>query len=282
LDAAVEARRARDDGQLALFAEPVQTAMPVSYPDLPPFSLRERLDHEREYLGLYVSGHPLDAYRHILDRPGIFSLSALAELRDRTVAKVAGLVREKKGIQTRKGEPMLFLTLEDRAGRVEVVVFPDAYRRYRAIIEGAEALVIEGTVDRQDEQVKLLLRRAWDLDAVAERLRASETRGVASSSPVDPPVSPAAGSPSPADASPPPDAEASRVYIKVPRHAQTRTHLARLKAVLALHAGTVPVVLYLEATGEARALSARYAVAPSDALQAAVERLFGPGTYAVR
>ncbi|GAB6934552.1 DNA polymerase III subunit alpha [Calditerricola yamamurae] len=282
LDAAVEARRARDDGQLALFAEPVQTAMPVSYPDLPPFSLRERLDHEREYLGLYVSGHPLDAYRHILDRPGIFSLSALAELRDRTVAKVAGLVREKKGIQTRKGEPMLFLTLEDRAGRVEVVVFPDAYRRYRAVIEGAEALVIEGTVDRQDEQVKLLLRRAWDLDAVAERLRASETRGVASSSPVDPPVSPAAGSPSPADASPPPDAEASRVYIKVPRHAQTRTHLARLKAVLALHAGTVPVVLYLEATGEARALSARYAVAPSDALQAAVERLFGPGTYAVR
>jgi DNA polymerase III subunit alpha len=206
-------RQERDADQLNLFAgedggEPARP--PSEYPDVPPFTRSQRLKEERELLGVYLSGHPLDQFAHLVNRPEVHAVSSLADCaRDQTV-KVVGMIVEERRIQTKKGEPMAFVTLEDKTAQVEMVVFPKVYAKHADLLARERIVVVEARVDHQDDAVKLLASRMWDAEALPR--------------PSTEPV----------------------LFVKITPEQERDSTLHRLQRLFVEKRGTIPVVLYYE------------------------------------
>ncbi|MCF6094628.1 DNA polymerase III subunit alpha [Microaerobacter geothermalis] len=153
--------------QMILFDEET-SGFPVLYEDIPPFSKREELTHERELLGLYLSGHPLDNYSKITR--DFDSIHHLHEKKDGEWVKVAGLVLEVKSITTKKGEKMAFLLLEDKMGQVEVTIFPREYQKNQHVLNRDVPLIVEGRVHHTEETVKITANRLFSLEEKQKEL----------------------------------------------------------------------------------------------------------------
>jgi len=121
------------------------------------FDERELLRLEKETLGLYVSEHPLERVRGELRRKTDCALSELERRRDGEVVTVGGIVSGLKQVTTRRGEPMVFATLDDPTGSAEVVVFNSTYAASREHLEADRILVVKGRVDhKQAGETKLV------------------------------------------------------------------------------------------------------------------------------
>ena len=112
------------------------------------WSMKERLNGERDTLGLYLTGHPIDEYdeelKHLVG-------SRLSNLRaDKSKQTVAGLVVAMRIMKTKRGDTMAFVTLDDRTGRLEVAIFADTYNEHRDKLIKDALLVIEGQVSNDD------------------------------------------------------------------------------------------------------------------------------------
>ena len=139
---------------------------------MPPgeFEKPELLQLEKETLGLYVSEHPLHAVRDQLRRKTDCTLAELERRRDGEVVTVGGIVSALKQLTTKKGEPMVFLTLDDPTGGGEVVVFNSTYATARDLCVTERILVIKGRVDhKQQGETKLLAMEVTAFEAVPER-----------------------------------------------------------------------------------------------------------------
>jgi DNA polymerase-3 subunit alpha len=145
---------------------------PKHHPVIPPgeFEKPELLQLEKETLGLYVSEHPLHAVREQLRRKTDCTLAELERRRDGEVVTVGGIVSAVKQLTTKKGEPMVFLTLDDPTGGGEVVVFNSTYAAARDLCVTERILVIKGRVDhKQQGETKLLAMDVTAFEAVPER-----------------------------------------------------------------------------------------------------------------
>ncbi|OYD08419.1 DNA polymerase III subunit alpha [Paludifilum halophilum] len=158
-------QRRRSEDQLQLFDEAANTSSETrfSYDGVKPFSSREQLELERELLGLYLSGHPLDAFRETIRIHTSHTLEEMDRCREEERISVGGLIREVKAITTRRGEPMAFVTLEDRSRQVEVVVFPRTLRQYRPLLQTDRAVKVSGKVNHHEKGVKILADTVEDL-----------------------------------------------------------------------------------------------------------------------
>ncbi|MGN0435807.1 MAG: DNA polymerase III subunit alpha [Wujia sp.] len=144
----------------------------VQYPDVEEFSKEELLEKEKEMLGIYVSGHPLDEYMDIINkRVNVSSLDFMADeetgsfkVTDRKSCTIGGLVEEVTVKTTRKGDSMAFVTFEDLYGTVELVVFPREYMRYRDILVKNNKLIIRGTASVSEEEAKLIVSEIKTLE----------------------------------------------------------------------------------------------------------------------
>ena len=144
---AQSAQADRDRGQMSLFGDTeAAPAMTITLPDVPEFDPLERLIQEKEQLGFYISGHPLEEYRDIIENYTTASTQTLAAHRMDSDVFVAGLITEVKNITTRKGDAMAVLGFEDLEGTVEVVVFPDTYKKAGELVEG-RAIWMRGIVN---------------------------------------------------------------------------------------------------------------------------------------
>ena len=149
-----------------------EDARPKHHPVIPPgeFEKPELLQLEKETLGLYVSEHPLHAVRDQLRRKTDCTLAELERRRDGEVVTVGGIVSAVKQLTTKKGEPMVFLTLDDPTGGGEVVVFNSTYAAARELCVTERILVIKGRVDhKQQGETKLLAMEVTAFEAVPER-----------------------------------------------------------------------------------------------------------------
>ncbi|MDQ3821973.1 MAG: DNA polymerase III subunit alpha [Actinomycetota bacterium] len=164
----------RITGQGSIFDlgdEPAETR-PRHHPPLPPgeFEKSELLRMEKEVLGVYVSEHPLDAVRDQLRRKTDLSLGEVSQRRDGEVVTVGGIVGAVKQLTTKKGEPMVFLRLDDLAGSAEVVVFNSVYVAARELCVADEVLVVKGRVDhKQEGETKLIALEVTAFEATPER-----------------------------------------------------------------------------------------------------------------
>ena len=182
MKAAQNAQAERDRGQMSLFGDgeeaPAATVSLVEAPELDPL---ERLMREKEQLGFYVSGHPLEEYSDILENYTSTTTSpqSLAENRIDSEVDIAGMITEVNNHTTKKGEAMAVIELEDLEGAVKVVVFPNAYKNSVELVEG-KVVWIRGTVkldnrnrnsddDTEDEVRQIQANKILDIESVAEQ-----------------------------------------------------------------------------------------------------------------
>jgi DNA polymerase III subunit alpha len=154
------------------FGAETEVATERHHPSLPAgeFEKQELLRLEKETLGLYVSEHPLHGVREQLRRKTDATLAELERRRDGEIVTVGGIVSEVKQVTTKKGEPMVFLTLDDPTGSAEAVVFNSTYASARELCVADRILVIKGRVDhKQQGETKLIAMEVTPFEAVAER-----------------------------------------------------------------------------------------------------------------
>ncbi|MFH0988197.1 MAG: DNA polymerase III subunit alpha [Parcubacteria group bacterium] len=121
----------------------------------------EYLGWEKEFLGLYVSEHPFSSFQKRLSDV----ITPLSELtmgaEEKPSIRTAGVVSKIKKITTKKGDPMLFLTLEDALGGMEVLVFPRLYREQEANWVEGRVMILDGTLNDKDGELKILGNKVW-------------------------------------------------------------------------------------------------------------------------
>jgi DNA polymerase III subunit alpha len=145
---------------------------PRQHPPIPTdeFDKKELLRLEKETLGLYVSEHPLHAIRDQLRRKTDSTLAELERRRDGEVVTVGGIVGAVKQLTTKKGEPMVFLRLDDVTGGAEVVVFNSVYVQSRELCVADRTLIVKGRVDhKQEGETKLIALEVSPFEAIPER-----------------------------------------------------------------------------------------------------------------
>lgn len=156
-------------GQIDLFAMSSQEVVEDKdhLPDIPEFDSKELLNYEKEVMGIYLSGHPLDKVRGSLER--YISLTSnqliltheeeneeIEEIYDGKRVVVGGILIEKKVIFTKQNKKMAFLTLEDTRGMMEIVVFPNSFEKFSTFPEDS-VFVIRGRISIKEETSAVIL-----------------------------------------------------------------------------------------------------------------------------
>jgi DNA polymerase-3 subunit alpha len=164
-------QRASDErlrGQSSLFAE-VEEKLEHPRIGSEEYEKNELLRQEKEALGLYVSEHPLEAIRAQLRRKTDATLAELERRRDGEIVTVAGIVSAIKQLTTKKGDPMVFLRLDDVVGSAEVVVFNSVYAAARELLVPDAVLVVKARVDHKEGESKLIALEVTAFEATPER-----------------------------------------------------------------------------------------------------------------
>jgi DNA polymerase-3 subunit alpha len=204
-----------------------------------------RLRHEKEALGFYITGHPLERVQEALAQLSVTPVQALADAADGREVTVAGLVVARKVTTTRRGDRMAYVRLEDLTGTIEVIVFPDLFATVTALLETDQPVIVTGALDRGEHGVKLKALRLQPLaEAQARRER--------------------------------------RLLITLGPAALSEQRLEQLREVLGRHRGPCPVSLTLQHPERRQAtvaLDQRYWVAPTAALEAELASLIGAGAF---
>lgn len=227
--------------QMSMFGGLLEPQEDDWLPEAQPWDKSVKLAREKEALGVYLTGHPLDAYRALLKAQIKVSTADLAEVPDSqevTLGVVVTSLKEKVG---KKGGRLAILTVEDLAGSVEVVVFGEVYERVASLLQQPSLpLWLKGHVVQEEKGPKL----------VAQEIASLET-----SLPRGP----------------------SRVDVRLQAGSVTREQLQKLKEILSRHAGPISVFLhFLYPREEATlALPKELALTPSSELISEINRLFG-------
>jgi DNA polymerase-3 subunit alpha len=155
LNASAIAQRDRAAGQVSLFDEQTHAATAVRRQPIKPWSEHEKLSYEKELLGFYVSGHPLDAYAAVFAAKKYRSIASLGELDDRAQFKIAGAIVEvEKKFTKKEGKPFAVLWLEDLMNVLEVVVWNEVYLKVSDILVPGRVIELKATLDRRDEMLR--------------------------------------------------------------------------------------------------------------------------------
>ena len=154
VSASVAAQRDRLAGQVSLFDE--ATASTTSRKRLPSrWTEHEKLSFEKELLGFYVSGHPLDAYADVFAAKNYRSIASLSALDDRAPFKIAGaIVGVEKKFTRREGKPFAVVWIEDLTHTLEVVVWNEVYLKVSDALAAGRVVEIKGTLDKRDEALR--------------------------------------------------------------------------------------------------------------------------------
>lgn len=169
---AAQKARDRESGNIDLFDEATLTTEMGSYQhvqELKSWSYRERLAKEKESLGLYLTGHPIDDYQKELQKLAKCKIMDLRVTRD--AQTVAGFVMSLRTMRSRKGDTIAFVTLDDRSGRVEVSVTGEVFESNHEKLQKDSILVISGSVSNDDYSGGIRMRATQIYSLVEARER---------------------------------------------------------------------------------------------------------------
>ena len=163
LDSVTHSKRGVMAGQMSLMdivSEEDKKELEIKMPEVGEYEKELLLSFEKEVLGFYVSGHPMEEYqalweKRITARTSDFYLdeeTGMTHVEDNTKATVGGMIMDKKIKYTKQDKIMAFLTLEDLVGSIEVIVFPNAYEKYSSKLVEENKVFIEGRVQVEDER----------------------------------------------------------------------------------------------------------------------------------
>jgi DNA polymerase-3 subunit alpha len=155
-------------GQSSLFGEDsgsLGVAVAPPLPEVPAWTDRERGTREKELIGFYLSGHPLEPIRAQAAKIATHSIGEVLEQGDGAEVRIVALVGEIKSITTKTGKLMGMVTLEDLSGRIECTLFPEAWEQSRSKLEADAVVVASGRIEvREERGPKLLINdvRPWE------------------------------------------------------------------------------------------------------------------------
>jgi DNA polymerase III subunit alpha len=241
-------QRDRDKGQSQLFGgADDETIEFVRLPDAPPWSEPQQLAYEKEALGLYMSGHPLERFSEELK---VFGARRIGDLTTPEAdIWVGGIVSGLRPLKTRRGDRMCVFMLDDIAGSVEVVVFPETFGKHGSLIEADAMLLVRGKFEKDDESARIVAVEMLPIAALKERT----TR---------------------------------EVVIHLSGSSAGRHTFEALAELLTRHRGDRRVFLELDVKSQEKPLRVRSEVAqrvkPSDRLVSEVEQLCGAGSVELR
>ena len=162
LAASAAALRDRMAGQVSLFGDEHEQVAPPRKRSVSPWSDREKMSYEKELLGFYVTGHPLDAYAEVIANGKYQTIASLTELSDRATFRVAGAITQVDKKFTRKeGKPFAVVWLEDLTGTLELVIWNELYLECAEKLVPGNVVGVRGKLDLRDESLR----------ATAEKLR---------------------------------------------------------------------------------------------------------------
>jgi DNA polymerase-3 subunit alpha len=165
---------AQSAGTSDLFASAGQEIKRVEppYPEIPEWSISRRLSGEKEMLGFYVSGHPLDSYRSELKVFGTSDTERLADVRDGREVRLGGIISGLSLKTDKRGNQMAFITVEDFKGTVELIVFSDCYEKCKSCLTVDNIIMLTGRVStRENEDPKVIASDLFALDSLSKRFK---------------------------------------------------------------------------------------------------------------
>jgi DNA polymerase-3 subunit alpha len=130
----------------------------------------EKLRREKESLGFYITGHPLDRFTEVIHQFATATTQDLSNIQDKSIVKLAGLINSMRIKRTRRGEKMALINLEDKSGFAEVIVFPDVFAQCTPVLNDDKPLLITGEVEAGENVVKLRAQDVVALETVKQRL----------------------------------------------------------------------------------------------------------------
>jgi DNA polymerase III subunit alpha len=210
------------------------------YPKIDEFPEKQLIAFEKETVGFYLSRHPLARYQEAIGRVTRENTSTLAGLENGAEVRVGGMVSTLKEITTKKGDRMAFLTLEDMAGFVEVILFPEIFKAAQPLLSGGDPILVRGTLDITEDHCKI---------------KGIEVLGLSESAPSSP----------------------RTLHLKVPAAFLSTARLGDFKQIVTSHPGTYQLLLHLTDEGKGEtviALSRSYGVDPNPRFQTDVLNLF--------
>ena len=182
IDQTAREKKSSVTGQMSLFdllGEEEKKEYEIQLPPVGEFEKEQLLAFEKEVLGIYVSGHPLEKYEALWKR-GISNVTTdfqldeetgQAKVTDQAKVTVGGMITGKTVKYTKTNKTMAFLTLEDLVGTVEVVVFPKDYETYGAYLKEENKIFVRGRVSSEDDKAsKVICERIWGFDEVPREL----------------------------------------------------------------------------------------------------------------
>jgi DNA polymerase-3 subunit alpha len=182
LDNITSSKKSVISGQLSLIdivSEEEKNELEIKFPDVGEFDKGELLAYEKEVLGFYISGHPLEEYqslweKHITLKTTDFMLdeeTRAVVAKDNSKAVIGGIITEKKIKYTKNNQVMAFITIEDLVGSVEVIVFPQAYEKNSAKLVEENKVFVEGRVSLEEERDgKLICEKVTSFDEISRNL----------------------------------------------------------------------------------------------------------------
>jgi DNA polymerase III subunit alpha len=221
------------------------------------FEPREMLRLERETLGTFLSEHPLTEVRELLAARVDRSLAELPTAPDGAWVRVGGLITECKRVRTKRGQDMMFATLDDLEGQVELIVFASSFGSSESAIETDRVVLVRGRVDHKEPgETKLVVAEAETFEPAADELQAARARRR--------------------------PAEPERLILRVNAGDLAPTLLDQLKSVFSNFPGESEVLLEMETREGMRRLrfGRDYRITPSPGLRAELDALLGPRAIA--
>ncbi len=216
-------------------------------PSCDPWHENEQLAAERELLGIYMSGHPLTQYEFILKKYRLADIDAIAEMEDHAVTRIGGLASTVTRKVTKRKETMAVVELEDLDNAIEVLVWPDTYRDYAASIEQDACLMIGGEVSRKGETPSFIAHEIYPLEEAPKIF-----------------------------------SEQISIHIS---ETQLNASLAKVKDILRMHPGSIPVSICLVFPSGEKVLvraDTAFNVMPDISLIHEIEHELGENTVFVR
>ena len=244
METAQTIQRDRAHGQINMFdifKESCKIDPNSRFPDIEEWPENQRLTYEKEVLGFYITGHPLTRYEEDLKRYTNTNTFDILQLVDKAEVRIGGVVNSIKEVNTRKGDRMARITLEDLRGFIEIIVFPETYKDISFFIKGDEPVLVTGTVKIEEENRKILAREIIPLSEAREKLDVN-------------------------------------VHFALKTPSVTREQLERLREILLNHQGKCKAFLHLVVPDKSEtviSLDDDLRLTPSESLVKEVDKLFG-------
>ncbi len=260
IDSETKEKKNNLSGQVSLFDEPVfeEEKTQIALPDIPEFDKKQLLNMEKESVGMYLSGHPMEEYqKESLKISGGKNIGMIlssqsedepSEIKDGEKVTLAGIITARKDKTTKTNRRMSFVRFEDLYGGIEILVFPKIFDEYSNVLNEEAIVVVEGNVSlREDEEPKLLLEKVFPISEykkpVNEKREAPKIPG------------------------------GKKLFIKM--GTKNKSTLEHTLSILKNYTGDTPVVIYIADTKERLFVPGEYFVSLNDGLIEELSAFFG-------